>query len=150
MAQKILTGILTERLSKVWNENEVLHWAQMAFSQGRGCYQALERLREILLDCKAQNKKGTTKESHMLFLDLAKAYDSVEYWALEDAMRGLGVPEGTLTPMRQLDEAAHAKVLTGGAARETGWIELQRGAPQGEVTSPLRLIAWMNIVLEVI
>jgi hypothetical protein len=51
--QKILTGILTERLSKVWNENEVLHWAQMAFLQGKGCYQALERLRGILLDCKA-------------------------------------------------------------------------------------------------
>ena len=33
----------------------------------------------------------------MLFLDLAKAYDSVEHWALEDAMRGLGVPEGILT-----------------------------------------------------
>ena len=79
------------------------------------------------------------KEAHILFLDLAKAYDSVEYWALEDAMRGLGVPEGILTLMRQLDEAAHAKVMTGGAAKETDWIELQRGAPQGEVnvTTPI-------------
>ena len=65
-------------------------------------------------------------------------------------MRGLGVPEGILTLMRQLDEAAQAKVMTGGAAKETDWIELQRGAPQGEVMSPLRFIAWMNILLEVI
>ena len=150
VTQKILTGILTERLSKVWNENEVLHWAQMAFLQGKGCYQALERVRGILLDCKAQNKAGTIKDAHILFLDLAKAYDSVEYWALEDAMRGLGVPEGILTLMRQLDEAARAKVLTGGTAKETDWIELQRGAPQGEVMSPLRFIAWMNILLEVV
>ena len=141
VSQKILTGILTERLNRVWNENEVLHWAQMAFLQGRGCYQALERLRGVLFDCKAQNKAGTAKEAHMLFLDLAKAYDSVEYWALEDAMRGLGVPEKILTLMRQLDEAAQAKVLTGGTAKETDWIELQRGATQGEVMSPLRFIA---------
>lgn len=65
-------------------------------------------------------------------------------------MRGLGVPERMLTLMRQLDESVHAKVLTGGAAKDTGWIELQRGAPQGEVMSPLRFIAWTNILLEVI
>lgn len=64
VSQKILTGILTERLSKVWNENEVLHWAQMAFLQGQGCYQALEWLRGILLDRKAQNKVGPGKEAH--------------------------------------------------------------------------------------
>ena len=133
VTQKLLTGILTERLSNVWNQKGVLHWAQMAFLQGRGCYQALERLRGILLDCNAQNEQGTHKEAHMLFLDLAKAYDLVEYWALEDAMRGLGVPEGIITLMHQLDESAHAKVLTGGSIRETGWIELQRGAPQGEI-----------------
>ena len=46
----------------------------------------------------------------MLFLDLAKAYDSVEYWALEDAMRGIGIPENALTVMRNLDERAQAKV----------------------------------------
>ena len=36
VTQKILTGILTERLSNAWNQSGVLHWAQMAFLQGRG------------------------------------------------------------------------------------------------------------------
>ena len=54
----------------------------------------MERLRGVLLDCETS---GAGKECHMLFLDLAKAYDSVEYWALDDAMRGLGVPEPVLT-----------------------------------------------------
>ena len=35
VTQKTLTGILTERLSKLWNETEELHWAQLAFLQGR-------------------------------------------------------------------------------------------------------------------
>ena len=118
--------------------------------KGRGATRHLSDYGVSCLTARPRIESGTTKDAHILFLDLAKAYDSVEYWALEDAMRGLGVPEGILTLMQQLDEAAHAKVLTGGTARETGWIELQRGAPQGEVMSPLRFIAWMNILLEVI
>ena len=85
-----------------------------------------------------------------MFLDLAKAYDSVEYWALKAAMRGLGVPEKVLEIMKAIDNNAEAKVLLGGAVRETGWIRLERGAPQGEVMSPLRFIAWMNILMEVL
>ena len=86
----------------------------------------------------------------MLFLDLAKAYDSVEYWALEDAMRGIGIPENVLTVMRNLDERAQAKVLLGGRLSETGWVYLGRGAPQGEVMSPIRFIVWMNLLIEII
>ena len=91
VSQKILTGILTARIMAVWNSTEVLHPAQMAFLFGKGCYQAIERLRGLMMDCDAQCKKGVNKELHLLYLDLAKAYDLVEYWALQDAMRGLGI-----------------------------------------------------------
>ena len=85
----------------------------------------------------------------MLFLDLAKAYDSVEFWALDDAMRGMGIPDKVLDLMFTLDTNAKAKVLMG-ADQQTQWIPLGRGAAQGEVMSPLRFIAWMNLLLEVI
>ena len=84
----------------------------------------------------------------MLFLDLAKACGSVGYWALDDAMRGLGALEPVLKLLRALDDGAQARVLVGGAAHETGWVDLERGAAQGEVMSPLRFIAWMNLLLE--
>jgi len=145
VGQKIMTGILTARLSEVWNKHETLHPSQMAFLFGRGCHQALERVRGVMLDAKSRNK-----ELHMLFLDLAKAYDSVEYWAMDVAMRGLGVPEKLLDFMNRLDEGAKGKVLIGGAAQETGWIKFGRGAPQGEVMSPLRFIAWINLLNEVL
>ena len=87
VVQKILTGILTERIGRVWNAEEILNNAQMAFLFGRGCHQALERVKGLNLDCDRRNEEGEQCEAHMLFLDLAKAYDSVEYWALEDAMR---------------------------------------------------------------
>ena len=73
VSQKILTGILTARIAAVWNMGSLLNDTQMAFLEGRGCYQALERLRSIMYD---SDRRG--KECHMLFLDLAKAYDSVE------------------------------------------------------------------------
>ena len=67
-----------------------------------------------MFDCEVQAEMGEGKECHCLFLDLAKAYDSVEYWALEDAMRALGVPEKILKLMATLDRGAEAKVMTGG------------------------------------
>jgi hypothetical protein len=79
VSQKILTGILTERISRIWNKTDVLHESQMAFLHGRGCYQAIERVRGVLYDCKRVNREGGNKEAHILYLDLAKAYDSVEY-----------------------------------------------------------------------
>ena len=65
-------------------------------------------------------------------------------------MRALGVPEKILRLMATLDRGAEAKVMTGGAVGQTRWIPLERGAPQGEVMSPLRFIAWVNILLEVL
>ena len=120
VGQKIMTGILTARLSEVWNQQEILHPSQIAFLFGRGCHQALERTRGVILDARDKNK-----EVHMLFLDLAKAYDSVEYWAMDAAMRGLGVPEKLLNFMHTLDKGAKGKILTGGLAQETGWISFE-------------------------
>ena len=79
--QKLLTGIITERINKIWNKNDVLHESQMAFLHGKGCYQAMERIRGIMHDCKRVNMEGRQKEAHILYVDLAKAHDSVEYWA---------------------------------------------------------------------
>ena len=87
------------------------------------------------MGCKAQSLHGKAKDARMLYLALAKAYDSAAYWALEDTMRGLGVPERILTLMRRIDGSAEAKVPVGGEAQEIGWAGLQRGAPQGEVIS---------------
>ena len=52
--------------------------------------------------------------------------------------------------MRAVDNQAKGKVLMGGEAVETESIALERGAPQGEVMSPIRFIAWMNILMEVL
>ena len=35
-------------------------------------------------------------------------------------------------------------------ASESGWIPLERGAPQGEVMSPSRFTAWINLLMEVL
>ena len=65
---------------------------------------------------------------------------------MDYAMRGLGVPEKVLSVMAALDEEAKARVITGGSAGMTGWIPLGRGAPQGEVMSPLRFTVTLLIV----
>ena len=72
VSQKVLTGILTARIMRVWTEHQVLHPNQMAFLNGAGCNPALERVRGVMVDCEDRNREGAA-EAHMLFLDLAKA-----------------------------------------------------------------------------
>ena len=50
---------------------------------------------------------------------------------------GYGSEEDSWEPASAaIDEKAEAKVLMGGKFKESGWIPLERGAPQGEVMSP--------------
>ena len=107
VAQKIPIGTLTARMPAVRKSEEILHPEQMAFLFGQGCYQALEHWRGTVFDSEAQAEIEEGKKCHCLFLDLAKAYDSVRYWALEDAMRALGVPEKILRPMVTLEGQRH-------------------------------------------
>ena len=55
-----------------------------------------------LLDAIIQDHKGKCKPTHLAFLDMKKAFDSVSHDAIFAALRWFGMPEQVVTVIRDL------------------------------------------------
>ena len=71
----------------------------------------------------------------MCFIDLQKAYDSVDRELLWVVRARFGVPEKMLTVIRQFHEGMRARVRTDDEHSE--WFDVTRGLRQECVLSPL-------------
>ena len=78
-------------------------------------------------------------------IDLAKAFDSVEAWALQLAYRRVGLPEHLVKWLAHTDTHGHSRVITQSGLTEEFHVE--RGVRQGEVMSPLKFLLWMDVWL---
>ena len=72
----------------------------------------------------------------MCFIDLQKAYDSVDRELLWILLARFGVPEKMLTVIRQFHEGMRARVHTDDG-EHSEWFDVTRGLPQGCVLSQL-------------
>ena len=70
----------------------------------------------------------------MCFIDLQKAYDSVDRELLWVVLVRFGVPEKMLTVIRQFHEGMRARVRTD---EHSEWFDVTQGLRQGCVLSPL-------------
>jgi hypothetical protein len=148
---KILTGIINARTLKCWVKHKTLHPAQYAFIPGsssadpvhiaRCVYEiSNERIKQKMLE-----SNDISTFIHVAYLDVAKAYDSVEHTALNISLRSLGVPEGILNLLLEIDKGCTVTTKTPyGYSPEA---PLGRGARQGDPFSCLRFNAFMNGLL---
>ena len=72
----------------------------------------------------------------MYFIDLQKAYDSVDRELLWVVLARFGVPEKMLTVIRQFHEGMRARVGTDDG-EHSEWFDITQGLRQGCVLSPL-------------
>ena len=73
---------------------------------------------------------------YMCFIDLQKAYDSVDRELLWVVLARFGVPEKMLTVIRQFHEGMRARVRTDDG-EHSEWFDVTQGLRQGCVLSPL-------------
>ena len=73
---------------------------------------------------------------YMCFIDLQKAYDSVDRELLWIVLARFGVPEKMLTVIRQFHEGMRTRVRTDDG-EPSEWFDVTQGLRQGRVLSPL-------------
>lgn len=126
---KLFSHVLTETLVKILKENNIIPIAQNGFFPDRGSDQCIHSLINII-----GNSIQFNKELHVLYLDLAKAFDSVEHWVIKDILQYIGTG--------YLGEVILSTLLHSSTQIETGigWtdsIKFGRGTKQGDIISPI-------------
>ena len=132
---KVYGRILVERIRET-TERKVGE-EQGGFRRGKGCVDQVFALKQI-------NEKYTEsgKELYLAFMDLEKAYDSVDRAALWRVMEMYGVGGKLIKAVESMYEGGKACVRVCG--EETPWFDVETGLRQGCVMSPWLFNIYMD------
>ena len=122
--------LLNARLAEVVERHRILGEAQNGFRKGRSGSDSAFVLNTILSKSMAKRKK-----THLAFLDLTKAYDSVDRTVLWEKLRKLGIGGKFLKSLQSMYTGDYVTSQSNGTT--TNPVYLGRGLRQGCSLSPL-------------
>ena len=133
---KVLEKIIAARFLKFINKHNILTQNQFGFRKNRSTELAVTEVYNRLLD-NLENKKYTCA----IFLDLAKAFDSVDHKILLQKLEKYGIRGNALELMRSYLQNRNHYVALGGA--NSSKLILEYGVPQGSVLGPLLFLLFI-------
>ena len=138
IAGKVYTIILAQRAAQQL-EPELLE-EQCGFRPNRGLVDAVFCLRQVM----AQSEQRRLP-LHMAFVDLKKAFDSVDRGALWQVLRVYGLHEHLIKLIISLHSGTQAAVRLNGTLGP--WFDVTRGVRQGCVLAPLLFNVFIDFVV---
>jgi len=143
-AGKVLLKIVAHRLSGHCETGGILPEEQCGFRPGRSTVDMLFVMRRL-------QELGRRRKIplYMCFIDLQKAYDSVDRELLWKVLARIGVPETMIAVIRQFHDGMRARVRTDDG-EYSEWFEVKQGLRQGCVLSPLLFNVFFAAVLHIV
>ena len=108
----------------------ILDERQKGFVPVDGCFENVKIIQQIV---KQQTKNR--KEYNLVFIDLAKAFDTVSHLSIEKGLKRKGIPEQVRETILAMYKDASTKLTVGG--KTTRRININSGVKQGCPLSPL-------------
>uniref|UniRef100_A0A8D9EGY4 Craniofacial development protein 2 n=1 Tax=Cacopsylla melanoneura TaxID=428564 RepID=A0A8D9EGY4_9HEMI len=136
---KILSVIILGRLKPY--VDEIVDDSQTGFMSNRSTTDQIFAIRQIL-----EKRMEYGKETHILFIDFKKAFDSLERQAILNAMIELGIPKKLTNLVSMCMEETHNKVRTQSGESET--FKTETGVKQGDGLSPVVFILTLHAALK--
>lgn len=124
VSYKILMSIITRRLNNLFERNGVLTNSQGGFQPRRGCEQKTAQSTAI-----HQHAAQNHRELSTMYIDIAKAYDSVPHQAITDTLRAIKAPRSFIELISQIYRDNTIQILT--PYGPTDPIPVRRGLRQG-------------------
>ena len=140
IAGKILARVLLNRLVPAIAE-DTLPESQCGFRSNRGTTDMVFALRQIQEKCREQNKG-----LYISFVDLTKAFDTVNREALWHILNRLGCPPKFVTMTKLLHEEQMGKVRLGNDLSRP--FEIRNGVKQGCVLAPTLFSIFFSTMLD--
>ena len=127
-AGKILARIMLNRITKHILD-DVVSESQCGFRKQRGTVDMVFAIRQLQEKCAEQHQ-----DLHLLFIDLTKAFDTVNRAALWAILRKLGCPPRFVQIIRSFHDGMFCRVIENGDASDP--FPVSNGVKQGCVLAP--------------
>ena len=138
-ACKIVSAILASRLTTLLTQGGSVE-EQNGFLPDRGCTDAVFALKVML-----QKRKEHGLDTHVVFIDLVKAFDSVSREGLYLMLGKIGVPESLIHLVISLHTNFSVKVKAG---QEDVEVPYNTGVKQGDSLAPILFLAYFELAME--
>ena len=137
---KVVARVLQARLQMVAEEE--LPDSQCGFRKGRGCSDMIFTVRQLV-----EKSIEHRSKQFIIYVDLKKAYDSVPWEALWQALKKLGIPTLLIKLIKSFHEGMKAQVLVNGEIPDEH-ISVVNGLRQGCTMAPTLFNLYGCIVAE--
>lgn len=141
---KIIGKLLAQRLKRILPS--IISETQAAFVKGRQISDNILIAHELLHALNSSNK--CSEEFIAIKTDISKAYDRVEWYFLEKAMRYLGFSEDWIRIMMECVKSVQYQILINGTPY--GEIKLTRGLRQGDSLSPYLFVICTKMLVRML
>ena len=142
IAGKILARIVLNRLQKHIEERNVIPESQCGFRPKRGTSDMIFSIRQLQEKCRERNL-----DLYMVFIDLTKAFDTVNREGLWKILKKIGCPDTFVEIIKLFHDDMTAKVMDGGEISPE--FVVKNGTKQGCVLAPTLFNIFFSMMLHV-
>lgn len=140
IAGKILARLILNRVLK-HVVDEIYPESQCGFRALRGTIDMIFSLRQV-----SEKVREKNQELYMVFIDLTKAFDTVNRATLWKILKKLGIPDNMLKVITSFHEGMKASVVSNGDSSEH--FNVTNGTKQGCVMAPVLFALFFSVMLK--
>ena len=134
---KIFERLLLEQLTHHLTLNGLINKNQFGFQKQKSCLDTIISLTEKINQCVDENEIVVT-----LFLDLAKAFNSISIDVFMNKIKKYGIEENARILLNSF--LCDRKQCVKNGLAKSDWVVINHGVPQGTVLGPLIFILYVN------
>ncbi|KAH9269249.1 hypothetical protein BASA83_008741 [Batrachochytrium salamandrivorans] len=138
---KLVCKVLQMRIERFVETNNLLSYEQAGFRKREECVGQVVSLVDII-----QRRQNAGLNTHVLFIDIRKAFDTVPVGALLWKLQNMGFPRRTLAFLKALYTSSSARARAGSLLSDPFLV--QRGVRQGCPLSGLLFNLFINDILD--